>query len=120
MLKHFFSYYKPYKRLFLLDFCCAIISAILELVFPIAVNRVIDEVLPDGNLKTILMFSAILLTMYLFNTWLNYIVVAIGHEFGINVETDMRRDLFNHFQKQSYHYFDNVKTGEMLSRVTTD
>lgn len=120
MLKHFFSYYKPYKRLFLLDFCCAIISAILELVFPIAVNRVIDEVLPDGNLKTILMFSAILLTMYLFNTWLNYIVVAIGHEFGINVETDMRRDLFNHFQKQSYHYFDNVKTGELLSRVTTD
>ncbi|MGO4927442.1 ABC transporter ATP-binding protein [Fundicoccus sp. Sow4_F4] len=120
MLKHFFSYYKPYKRLFLIDFCCAIISAILELVFPIAVNRVIDEVLPDGNLKIILMFSVILFTMYLFNTWLNYIVVAVGHEFGINVETDMRRDLFNHFQKQSYHYFDNVKTGELLSRVTTD
>lgn len=120
MLKHFFSYYKPYKRLFLIDFCCAIISAILELVFPIAVNRVIDEVLPDGNLKMILMFSVILFTMYLFNTWLNYIVVAVGHEFGINVETDMRRDLFNHFQKQSYHYFDNVKTGELLSRVTTD
>lgn len=120
MLKHFFSYYKPYKRLFLIDFCCAIISAILELVFPIAVNRVIDEVLPDGNLKMILMFSVILFIMYLFNTWLNYIVVAVGHEFGINVETDMRRDLFNHFQKQSYHYFDNVKTGELLSRVTTD
>lgn len=120
MLKHFFSYYKPYKRLFLIDFCCAIISAILELVFPIAVNRVIDEVLPDGNLKMIVMFSVILFTMYLFNTWLNYIVVAIGHEFGINVETDMRRDLFNHFQKQSYHYFDNVKTGELLSRITTD
>ena len=120
MLKQFFSYYKPYKRLFLIDFMCAIISAVLELIFPIAVNRVIDEVLPDGNLKMIIMFSVLLFTMYLFNMWMNYIVVALGHEFGINVETDMRRDLFNHYQKQSYTYFDNVKTGELLSRVTTD
>lgn len=120
MLKQFFSYYKPYKRLFLIDFTCAIISAILELIFPIAVNRVIDEVLPDGNLKMIIMFSILLFTMYLFNMWMNYIVVALGHEFGINVETDMRRDLFDHYQKQSYAYFDNVKTGELLSRVTTD
>ena len=120
MLKQFFSYYKPYKRLFLIDFMCAIISAVLELIFPIAVNRVIDEVLPDGNLKMIIMFSVLLFTMYLFNMWMNYIVVALGHEFGINVETDMRRDLFDHYQKQSYTYFDNVKTGELLSRVTTD
>ncbi|MRJ48357.1 ABC transporter ATP-binding protein [Fundicoccus ignavus] len=120
MLKQFFSYYKPYKRLFLIDFICAIISAVLELIFPIAVNRVIDEVLPDGNLKMIIMFSVLLFTMYLFNMWMNYIVVALGHEFGINVETDMRRDLFDHYQKQSYTYFDNVKTGELLSRVTTD
>lgn len=120
MLKHFFSYYRPYKRLFLIDFICAIISAILELIFPLAVNRVIDEVLPEGNLKMILMFSVLLFTMYLFNTWMNYIVVAVGHEFGINVETDMRRDLFGHFQKQSYRYFDHAKTGENLSRLTTD
>lgn len=120
MLKQFFSYYKPYKRLFIIDFMCAIISAVLELIFPIAVNRVIDEVLPDGNLKMIIMFSVLLFTMYLFNMWMNYIVVALGHEFGINVETDMRRDLFDHYQKQSYTYFDNVKTGELLSRVTTD
>lgn len=120
MLSKFFSYYKPYKKLFLVDFGCAVLSAALELVFPVAVNRVIDQVLPDGSLKTILMFAIILFALYLFNMTMNYIVVVLGHRLGINIETDMRRDLFKHYQKQSYSYFDRVKTGELMSRITTD
>lgn len=120
MLSKFFSYYKPYKKLFLLDFGCAVLSAALELVFPIAVNRAIDQVLPDGSLKTILMLAVILFALYLFNMSMNYIVIVLGHRLGINIETDMRRDLFDHYQKQSYSYFDRVKTGELMSRITTD
>ena len=65
MLKKFFSYYVPYKKLFAIDFICAVISAILELFFPIAVNMVIDQILPQGNLRHIVMFSVLLFALYL-------------------------------------------------------
>lgn len=120
MLKKFFSYYTPYKKLFIIDFFCAVLSAILELFFPIAVNMVIDQILPQGNLRHIVMFSVLLLALYLFNTTMNYIVVSIGHLFGSYIEIDMRRELFGHFQKQSYAYFDKMKTGDLMSRITTD
>lgn len=120
MIKKFFSYYKPYKKLFMIDFICAVIAAILELIFPIAVNEVIDQILPHGSLKTILMFSVILFALYILSMTLNYIVVTLGHRLGINIETDMRRELYEHYQKQSYAYFDNTKTGELMSRITTE
>lgn len=120
MILKFFSYYKPYRKLFIIDFTCAIISAFLELFFPVAVNAVIDQILPNGNLKTIAMFSVLLLGLYSLNTALNYIVVLLGHTFGQNVERDMRRELYDHFQSQSYSYFDRVKTGELMSRITSD
>ncbi|XJS11714.1 ABC transporter ATP-binding protein [Aerococcaceae bacterium WGS1372] len=120
MLSKFFSYYKPYKKLFLIDFICAVISAVLELFFPVAVNMVIDTILPQGNLKNILMFSVLLLFLYLFNMTMNYIVVSLGHIFGSYIETDMRNELFEHFQKQSFAYFDKKKTGELMSRITSD
>lgn len=120
MLKKFFAYYKPYKKLFLIDFGSAIIAAALELIFPIAVNRVIDQVLPDGNLKTILLVSVVLFSLYLLSMTLNYVVITLGHQLGINIETDMRRELYEHYQKQSYQFFDEKKTGEMMSRITSE
>ncbi len=120
MFKKFFSYYKPYKKLFIIDFASAIIAAILELIFPIAVNRVIDQILPDGNVKTILLVSTVLFALYMLTMTLNYIVVTLGHRLGINIETDMRRELYNHYQKQSYKYFDEKETGDMMSRITNE
>lgn len=120
MLKEFFSYYKPYKKLFSIDFGCAILSGVLELLFPVAVNKVIDTVLPTGNFKTIILVCSLLLALYLFSMTLNYIVVYLGHTLGINIETDMRRKLFAHLQKHSFEYYDEKKTGELMSRLTTD
>lgn len=120
MLKEFFSYYKPYKKLFSIDFGCAILSGVLELLFPVAVNKVIDTVLPTGNFKTIILVCLLLFALYLFSMTLNYIVVYLGHTLGINIETDMRRKLFAHLQKHSFEYYDEKKTGELMSRLTTD
>ena len=120
MLKEFFSYYKPYKKLFSIDFGCAILSGVLELLFPVAVNKVIDTVLPTGNFKTIILVCSLLFALYLFSMTLNYIVVYLGHTLGINIETDMRRKLFTHLQKHSFEYYDEKKTGELMSRLTTD
>ncbi|MDE1549152.1 ABC transporter ATP-binding protein [Jeotgalibaca caeni] len=120
MLKRFFGYYKPYKALFLLDFTCAIIAALLELAFPVAVNRVIDSILPSGDWNLIVLSSLALLLLYIISTAMNYIVVYFGHKFGISVETDMRQELFNHMQKQSFSYYDNNKTGKLMTRLTND
>ncbi|MBG9979997.1 ABC transporter ATP-binding protein [Facklamia lactis] len=120
MFNQFAKYYRPYRKLFVIDFSCAILAAFLELLFPAAVNRIIDTVLPQADLSLILIVSVILFVLYIFNMFLNYIVVTIGHRLGINIETDLRRELFAHYQKQSYHYFDKHKTGELMSRITTD
>lgn len=120
MLKRFISYYKPYRALFILDFSCAIIAAILELSFPVIVNQVIDKIMPTGNLRLIFMVSAMLLFFYIINTVFQYIVVYFGHKLGTNIETDMRNELFRHFQKQPFSFYDNQKTGKLMSRLTTD
>ncbi|WP_430789610.1 ABC transporter ATP-binding protein [Virgibacillus flavescens] len=120
MIKRFFSYYKPHKRLFMIDFGCAVIVAILELAFPVAVQKFIDELLPTKDWNLIILVSIGLFLVYLFSTFLQYVVTYWGHKLGVNIETDMRQDLFNHVQKQSFRFFDNTKTGHIMSRITND
>jgi ATP-binding cassette subfamily B protein len=106
--------------LFILDFTCAVIAALLELSFPVIVNQVIDKIMPKENLRLIFMVSILLLFFYMVNTALQYIVVYFGHKLGANIETDMRDELFAHFQKQPFEFYDNQKTGKLMSRLTTD
>lgn len=120
MLKRFFKYYRPYKGLFILDFTCAVLAGLLELVFPMAVNEVIDKIMPQKEFRIILMACCALFLFYILNTVLQYIVVFFGHKLGVNIETDMRKELFAHLQTQPYEYYDNQKTGKLISRLTTD
>lgn len=120
MLKRFFSYYRPYKKLFILDFTCAVFAGLLELAFPVAVNQVIDKIMPRKEFRIILLACLALFLFYVLNTILQYIVVFFGHKLGVNIETDMRRELFAHLQTQPYEYYDNQKTGKLISRLTTD
>ncbi|EOL43706.1 ABC transporter ATP-binding protein [Enterococcus caccae] len=120
MLKRFFSYYRPYKHLFILDFGCAVLAGLLELSFPVVVNQVIDKIMPKGNFRLIALACAGLLLFYILNTILQYIVVFFGHKLGVNIETDMRRELYGHLQTQPFEYYDNQKTGKLMSRLTTD
>lgn len=120
MLQRFFSYYRPYKRLFILDFTCAVIAGLLELAFPVIVNQVIDIIMPKGDFRLVGLAALGLLIFYVFNTLLQYIVVFFGHKLGVNIETDMRRELYQHLQTQPFEYYDNQKTGKLISRLTTD
>ncbi|MGD6834376.1 ABC transporter ATP-binding protein [Sutcliffiella halmapala] len=120
MLRRFFSYYKPYKWLFILDFSCAVLVGLLELAFPLAVNQVIDRLLPESNWTLILWACLGLMAIYAINTGLHFVVTYWGHMLGINIETDMRRKLFQHMQKLSFSYYDNNKTGHSISRLTKD
>ncbi|WP_341279020.1 ABC transporter ATP-binding protein [Paenibacillus sp. FSL H8-0537] len=120
MLRRFFDYYRPYKGLFILDFSCAVFAALLELVFPLALNRVVDDLLPSGNWKWILWSCVGLIGIYVVSAFLHYVVTYWGHKLGIQIESDMRSKLFNHIQKLSFRFFDNNKTGHLVSRMTND
>ncbi|MFP3121609.1 ABC transporter ATP-binding protein/permease [Ectobacillus funiculus] len=120
MIKRFFSYYRPHKRLFYIDFFCAVLVGVLELGFPLAVSWFIDKLLPEGNWSTITAVSIGLLALYLISSGMQFVVNYWGHKLGINIETDMRRELFNHVQRQSFRFFDNTKTGHIMSRITND
>jgi ATP-binding cassette subfamily B protein len=120
MLRRFFSYYRPYKGLFILDFSCAVISGLLELGFPMAVKAFVDVLMPAGDWPVIVMASIGLLVIYVLNTGLMATVTYWGHMLGINIETDMRRRAFDHLQKLSFRFFDNQKTGHLVGRLTKD
>lgn len=120
MLARFFSYYAPWRGLFLLDFSCAVVAGLLELGFPIAVKLFVDDLLPSGNWGMIVLASAGLLGIYVLNTGLMAVVTYWGHMLGINIETEMRRKAFEHLQTLSFGFFDNQKTGHLVGRLTKD
>lgn len=120
MLRRFFSYYRPYKKLFLIDFGCAVFAGLLELAFPLAVSKFINELLPGQDWPLILLACVVLLSIYALNTVLNYVVTYWGHMLGINIETNMREKMFAHLQKLSFRFFDNRKTGHLIGHLTND
>ena len=120
MLRRFFSYYRPHRRLFLLDFGCAVLSGLLELGFPLAVKAFVDRLLPGQDWGLIGLAAVGLLAIYLLNAGLMAVVTYWGHMLGINIETEMRRRAFAHLQKLSFSFFDNQRTGHLVGRLTKD
>ncbi|MGY9045711.1 multidrug ABC transporter ATP-binding protein [Puniceibacterium antarcticum] len=120
MLRQFYEYYRPWTALFWLDFGCAVLSGLLELAFPLAIMGFIDVLLPRGDLTLTVVAAVGLMLIYLINTGLMAIVIYWGHKLGINIETEMRRRAFEHLQKMSFAFFDKVRTGKLVARVTRD
>nr|WP_328839047.1 ABC transporter ATP-binding protein [Methylobrevis albus] len=120
MLRDFFSYYRPHRRLFLVDFGCAVLSGLLSLVFPLAVTGFVDRLLPSGDFRLILLATVGLLAVYVINAGLMAIVTYWGHVLGIRIETEMRRRAFDHLQRLSFRFFDTEKTGHIVARLTKD
>jgi len=120
MIKSFIKYYKPHLPLFILDFSCAFIMAGMDLIFPFVVGMMIDDILPNRNLKIIVWIGVGLLLLYIVRSVLQYIVDYYGHVLGARMEYDMRKELFNHLNKLSFNYFDNTKTGHIMSRLVND
>lgn len=120
IVRRFAQYYKPHKKLFIIDFGSAVLSGVLELAFPIAVQMFIDDLLPDGDWGKIIGASVALAMIYLVNTGLMVVVNYWGHMLGINIETELRRKAFDHLQRLSFRFFDNTKTGHLIGRVTRD
>ena len=119
MLKKFLKYYKPYKKLFLLDTFCSFIVASCNLFYPYIAGEVVTFA-ENKMLNLVLVWSAVLLGIFLIKAVCNFVVQYWGHIMGVNMQADMRRDFFRHVQKLPFSYFDENKTGTIMSRIIND
>lgn len=119
-LKFFLSYFKPHMKLFLLDMSSALIIALIDLSFPAVSRWCMYTLIPQRAWRTFWTIMAAMFGAYLIRSLLTYVIWYWGHNFGIRVETDIRRDLFRHIQKLGFDYFDSSRVGQLMSRLTTD
>ena len=120
MLKRFLSYYKPHKKLFIMDMLASLIVALTAILYPIITRKMLNDLIPNKNFKLIIVFGLGLLGIYIIRMLLNYFVQYYGHVMGVRMQAHMRSDMFRHLEKLPYKFFDNNETGKIMSRMTND
>ncbi len=120
LIKRFISYYKPHRRMFLLDMLCSLFIAIADLFYPMITKNIINDFVPNHRLRLLILWACILFGIYAVKCLLNYFVSYYGHRVGVYMQADMRRDLFDHLEKLPFSYFDENKSGALMSRLTND
>ncbi|WP_308780322.1 ABC transporter ATP-binding protein [uncultured Clostridium sp.] len=120
MVKRFISYYKPYKKLFFLDMLVAFIAAACDLVYPMMTRTLVNDSIPNKNIRMLIVFAIMLIIIYLIKAACGYFMQYYGHVMGVHMQGDMRKDMFLHLQKLPNTYFDNNKTGDLMSRMIND
>ncbi len=119
MVKKFIKYYKPHLRLFIFDMICATLIAGIDLVFPIATNKVLNKYLVSDKIQLVFLIGGLMLGLYVIRFFLSYFIGYYGHIMGIRIETDMRRDLFHKLETLDYQFYDDNKTGVLMANLTT-
>ena len=114
------SYFKPHRGLFVLDLVCATVVALIDLAFPLVTRRSMYDLLPNQQYQTFFLVMAAMMAAFLVRALLYYVIAYWGHTFGILVEADIRRDLFTHVQELDVSFFDHNRTGQLMSRLTSD
>ncbi|SQB35073.1 ABC transporter ATP-binding protein [Clostridium cochlearium] len=123
-LKRFIDYYKPYKSMFFMDMFCALNLSMIDLIFPLIVRYLLNDIYVNKSSSEIIHFIVLigigLLIMYIIRYFCQYYISSWGHIMGARMEADMREDIFLHLQKQSFSYYDNTNTGQLMSRIVND
>lgn len=120
MFKKFIAYYKPHKKLFFLDMFFAFLISIFDLVFPMFTRNMVNVIIPEGDMPMLLKMTGIMIVLFILRYISQYIVAYYGHLLGVRIEHDMRRDIFTHLQTLPFSYYDNTKTGNIMSRIIND
>ncbi len=120
MLSVFLTYYRPHWRLLTVDMLCVLLSSLADLAFPLASRTAMRSLLPQALYRAFFAVMAILFGAYVIKAILRYVVTVVGHRCGVYMEADMRADLFEHLQSMSFSFFDRNRTGELMSRMTSD
>ncbi len=119
-LRIFLSYFRPHRKLFLMDLGCALLISLIDLAFPYVSRWCMYELLPQSAYRTFFCVCAVVFAAFALRAVLTYVICYWGHTFGILVEADIRRDLFRHMQELSFAYYDRNRTGQLMSRLTAD
>ena len=119
-LQIFLSYFRPHRRLFIMDLACALMISLIDLAFPAVSRWCMYELLPQSAYKTFFAVMAAVVAAFALRSALQYVICYWGHTFGIRVEADIRHDLFRHMQELSFNYYDRNRTGQLMSRLTAD
>ena len=119
-LRIFLSYFRPHRRLFLMDLSCALLISLIDLAFPAVSRWCMYELLPQSAYKTFFAVMGVVFAAFVLRALLTYVICYWGHTFGILVEADIRHDLFRHMQELSFNYYDKNRTGQLMSRLTAD
>ena len=120
MLKRFLAYYKPHKKIFILDMLASLMVALTAILYPIVTRTMLNDLIPDRKYKMIIFFGAMLLVIYVIRMLLSYFVQYYGHVMGVRMQAQMRSDMFRHLEKLPYRFFDDHETGKIMSRMTND
>ena len=120
MLKRFLAYYRPHKVLFFFDMLAALLVALIAIVYPIITRTMLNDYIPQNNIRMVVICGALLLGVYIARMLLNYFIQYYGHVMGVKMQAQMRSDMFNHLEKLPYSFFDNNETGKIMSRMTND
>ncbi len=120
MFRTLISYFKPHMGIFILDMCCAVFVAAVDLAFPLVSRHAMYEMLPDKLYGAFFTVMGIVAVSYVLRSVCNYIMTYWGHTFGVRVEADIRRDLFRHLQELDFEFYDANRTGKLMNRLTGD
>lgn len=120
MLKRFISYYKPHRKLFALDLLCAALLAACDLFYPMITRSMLNGYIPNSKLRALAVWAVALLLIYIVKAGLKYFMQYYGHMVGVYMQSDMRREAFEHLERLPFGYFDNHKTGAIMSRIIND
>ncbi len=120
MLKRFVAYYKPHRGMLALDMLAALLISVIGMVYPIVTNKMLNEYIPEKKYRIIVIAGVIVLVLYLVRMLLRYFVQYYGHVIGVRMQSQMRRDLFDHLQKLPFRFYDNHETGRIMTRITSD
>lgn len=120
MLKRFIGYYKPHVRLFTFDMVSAVIVAVASLFYPIIVKDIMNVYVFDDKPTRLIIWSGVILALYAIKAYFNYVMGYYGHVVGVRMQADMRRDLFKKYEALPFSYFDDHKTGDLISRLSND
>ena len=120
MLKRFLNYYKPHKKLFLLDMGASLLVSLIAILYPMITRLMLNDLIPNKRYRDIVVFGIGLLILYLIRMGLNFFIQYQGHIMGIRMQAQMRSDLFCHLQKLPFSFYDNNETGKIMSRMTSD
>lgn len=123
LIKRFVPYFRPYYKTMLIDLFCASLTTVCDLILPLIVRLITNKAIYDREnftVKLVLMVGGLYIGFRIIDALANFYMENIGHVMGVKIETDMRRDMFSHLQKLPFSYYDNVKVGQVMSRITTD